>query len=174
LESTDYVDEEKEVAVADFDAAAYPEEQAGGHVYALVVSLHAVVGIHPPNAMLLPVTVKGERFLTLLNSGSTHTFIKGAAMHRIGLAPAGGEHLRIQVANGDHMTCEGVARNVPIYIGDKDFTVTGVGINLGAFDVILGFDFIRTLGPVLWDCDALTMEFMREGRCVTWQGVLGP
>jgi len=55
------------------------------------------------------------------------------------------------------VACEGIARNVPVRIGDEDFTITCVGLNLGAFDFIIGFDFIRTLGPVLWDCDALTM-----------------
>jgi len=50
---------------------------------------------------------------------------------------------------------------MPVRIGDEDFTITCVGLNLGAFD------FIRTLGPVLWDCDALTMAFWREGRHIT-------
>jgi hypothetical protein len=62
---------------------------------------------------------------------------------------------------------------VPIRIYDEDFTITCVGLNLGGFDFIIGFDFIRTLGPILWDCEALTLSFWRNGRRITWQGVAG-
>jgi len=180
LETTDYIDDESaDTAAADGPTAAHPEELAADHdtsgtANALVVSLHAVAGIQPPNAMLLPVAVKGAHFLALLDTGSTHNFIQGAAMRRLGLSPTGGEHLRVTVANGDRLACEGIARDVPIRIGDEDLAITCVGLSLGAFDFILGFDFIRTLGPVLWDCDALTLSFWRNGRCVTWQGVPGP
>jgi hypothetical protein len=124
--------------------------------------------------MLLPMFIKGERFLTLLDPGSTHNFVHGAAMRRLGLSPTGGEKLRVTVANSDRLACEGIARDVPIRIRDEDFAITSVGLNLGAFDFIIGFDFLRTLGPMLWDCDALTLSFWRNGRRVTWQGVLEP
>ena len=55
--------------------------------------------------------------------------------------------------------CQGIARHVPIVIGALHFTVTCVGIDLGYFDFILGVDFLRTLGPILWDFDTMTMVF---------------
>ena len=67
--------------------------------------------------------------------------------------------MRVTVANGDHLRCHGLARDVPITIGDEHFTITCAGIDLGCFDFILGVDFLRTLGPILWDFDALTMTF---------------
>jgi len=112
LESTDFVDEAAgEVPATEADAAAFPDEPAGQGVAgdaadaanALVVSLHAVAGIRPPNAMLLPVTVKDESFLALLDTGSTHNFVQGAVLRRLGLSPAGGDHLRVTVANGEHV-----------------------------------------------------------------------
>jgi len=68
----------------------------------------------------------------------------------------------------------GIARNVPLVVGSESFAITCVGLNLGVFDFIIGFDFLRTLGPMLWDCEALTLSFWRNGRRVTWQGVSGP
>jgi len=105
LETTDYIDDEPGELVhqkepADQDAIAN----------SLVVSLHTIAGIRPPNAMLLPVIVKGERFLALLDTGSTHNFIQGTAMRRLGLTPARGEHLRVTVANGDRLACGGRTR----------------------------------------------------------------
>jgi hypothetical protein len=74
--------------------------------------------------MLLPVMIKGKRLLTLLDTGSTHTFLQGTAMRRLGLAPQGGDHLRVTVANGERVTCEGIARNVPIAIYGALFSIT--------------------------------------------------
>jgi hypothetical protein len=42
---------------------------------------------------------------------------------------------------------------------------------LGGFDFILGVDFLRTLGPILWDLDAMMMSFLHQGTLVQWQGV---
>ena len=80
-------------------------------------------------------------------------------MQRLALQPTGGEQLRVTVANGDRLRCHGLARDVLITISDEHFIITCAGIDLGCFDLILGVDFLRTLGPILWDFDALTMTF---------------
>ncbi|XP_066347739.1 uncharacterized protein [Miscanthus floridulus] len=173
LESDDYIDDGLGDAAA-MDNVANPEapdveEPAAAN--ALVVSLHALAGIRTDNTMLLPVMVKGERLLALLDTGSMHNFLHGATMRRLGLAPTGGEQLRVIVANGDRLPCEGIARHVPIRIGSEPFSITCVGLDLGCFDFILGVDYLRTLGPMLWDFEAMTLSFWREGKRVLWQGM---
>ena len=93
LEADDFVDDDGAPA-GDAASAVLPEEQAvdgAAHAHALVVSMHALAGIRTYHTMLLPVMIKGERLLALLDTGSTHTFLQGAAMHRLGLAPQGGD-----------------------------------------------------------------------------------
>src|SRR3954463_3354934 len=126
-----------------------------------------------PQTMLLPVTLHGEQLVALLDTGSTHNFLPEATMRRLAIPTTGGERLRITVANGDRLQCHGLARNVPITIGGEHFSITSAGIDLGCFDFILGVDFLRTLGPILWDFDALTLIFWRLGRRVQWEGVGG-
>ena len=94
-------------------------------------------------------------------------------MRRLALQPTGGEQLRVTVANGDRLRCHGLARDVPITIGDEQFSITCAGIDLGCFDFILGVDFLRTLGPILWDFDALTMTFWQLGRRIRWDVIGG-
>jgi len=107
---------------------------------AFVVSFHPLAGILTDNTMLLPVVIQGERLLALLDTGSTHNFLQGDIMRRLGLQTSGGEHLHVTVANGDRLPCAGVARNVPISIEGEAFSITCVGLNLGCFDCILGVD----------------------------------
>jgi hypothetical protein len=138
---------------------------------AFVMSLHALAGIRHERTMLLPVTIHDERLVALLDTGSTHNFLPVATMRRLALQPTGGDHLRVTVANGDRLRCHGLVQQVPITIGDEHFTITCAGINLGCFDFILGVEFLRTLGPILWDFDTLTVTFWRLGRRIRWEGI---
>jgi len=95
-------------------------------------------------------------------------------MRRLGLAPQGGDQLRVTVANGERVPCEGIARDVPVNICGAPFSITCVGLALGCFDFILGVDFLGTLGPLTWDFEGLTVSFLHEGRRVTWRCVGAP
>ena len=91
LESADYVEDDEAPAADDDAAPAELDADAVANAHALVVSMHALAGIRTYHTLLQPVTIKGERFLALLDTWSTHTFFQGAAMCRLGLAPQGGE-----------------------------------------------------------------------------------
>nr|XP_051218180.1 uncharacterized protein LOC127335540 [Lolium perenne] len=174
LETVD--DADVEALTAELAAATVTE--AGVTTYApvdasaFVVSLHAMAGIKTAKTMLLPVTIKGERLTALVDTGSTHNFLSNTAMRRLALLPAGSEKYSVTVANGDRLTFQGVARQVPVLVGDEPFSIDCVGIDLGCYDFILGLDFLSTLGPILWDLDVLSLIFWREGgRRVHWTGV---
>uniref|UniRef100_A0ACD5W7T0 Uncharacterized protein n=1 Tax=Avena sativa TaxID=4498 RepID=A0ACD5W7T0_AVESA len=174
LETVD--DEDGETLTPALDAGAAPEPGATTYgpvdATAFVVSLHALVGIKTAKTMLLSVTIGGERLTALVDTGSTHNFLSSDAMRRLALQPSGAEHFSVTVANGDRLACQGVARQVPITIGDEHFFVDCVGINLGCYDFILGVDFLSTLGPILWDFDALSLIFgSAGGRRVQWTGL---
>ncbi|KAK1679834.1 hypothetical protein QYE76_040682 [Lolium multiflorum] len=102
----------------------------------------------------------------LVDTGSTHNFLSNTAMRRLALQPAGSEKYSVTVANGDRLTCQGVARQVPVLVGDEPFSIACVGIDLGCYDFILGLDFLSTLGPILWDLDVLTLIFGARAAAV--------
>uniref|UniRef100_A0ACD5XJM6 Uncharacterized protein n=1 Tax=Avena sativa TaxID=4498 RepID=A0ACD5XJM6_AVESA len=141
---------------------------------AFIVSLHAMAGIKTTKTMLLPVTINGERLTALVDMGSMHNFLSRDAIRCLALQPAGAEKFSVTVANGDCLTCHGVARQVPVLVGDEPFSINCVGIDLGCYDFILGVDFLSILGPILWDLDALSLIFWRAGgRRVQWTGLGG-
>jgi predicted aspartyl protease len=77
-----------------------------------------MAGIKTAKMMMLPVMIHGERLTALVDTGSMHIFLSNDAMHRLALQPAGVEKFSITIANGDRLACQGVARQVPILIGD--------------------------------------------------------
>jgi hypothetical protein len=123
--------------------------------------------------MVVHITVKGERLLALLDTGSTHNFIQGATLRWLGLPLSGGDHLRVTVANGDRLSCAGIARGMEVSIAGASYTITCISIDLGCFYFILGVDFLCTLGPITWDLNARTLAFQRDGRSVVWRAAPG-
>ena len=103
--------------------------------------------------MRLPVSIHGCWLVALLasgsNSGSTHNFIDMWLMSCLRLVKAPHPTMLVWVATGDHVPCHRVARGVALAIGTEEFVITLSSINLGRFKVILGAEFLRTLGPIL-------------------------
>jgi hypothetical protein len=135
------------------------------------VSLHALTRVRTENVMVLHVTVKGHQLVALLDSDSTTNFINADLCAHLQLAMSPRPALRVLVANGDGVPCQGVTHNVPLSIDTEVFSISCFGITLGSFDLIFGYDFLRTLGPILWDFARHRMTFTRGDHRVTWLGV---
>ena len=163
----DYTSDGEDDAAAG-GAGAQPTEEPDP-----VVSLHAIAGIRTEDTMMVPVHIGGHRLTALLDSSSTHNFIHKDLMSRLGLATSSAR-LRVTVANGDRVPCGAVARNVAMHIGQEEFAISCFGIGLGGFDLVLGVDYLRTLGPILWDFDDLCMAFWWHGRRIVWRGIGSP
>jgi hypothetical protein len=145
-----------------------PETASAG---APQVSLHTLAGVRTENAMVLHVTIRGHQLVALLDSGSTTNFINVDLCARLQLATSPWPALRVLVANGDGIPCQGVTHNVSLSIDTEAFSISCFGITLGSFDLILGYDFLRALGPILWDFERHRMTFTRGGHRVMWLGV---
>lgn len=81
--------------------------------------------------------------------------------------------LQVTVANGDCILSLGVGRALPLEIGKDSFSVDYYVIPLDEFDVVLGVQWLATLGPILWDFSKLTLMFWLRDRSV-WSGVEAP
>jgi len=168
LESADYVEEDADPAPTE-DTGATPEPAED--TPAPTVSLHAIAGVCTEQAMRLAVRVGARHVVALLDSGSTSNFINADLLRELQLPTNPRPALRVLVANGDRVPCQGVAPRVPLSIGQEDFAISCYGIDLGAFDLILGVEFLRTLGPILWDFQAMRMAFTKDGHRVQWHGL---
>jgi hypothetical protein len=132
--------------------------------------LHALTGIDVNNTMKLHVAVQGLTLVALVDTGSTHTFIQEAVASRLGIQVDPCPGLSVKVANGDRVTSSGVYPKLRLTIDDEAFDVTCFGLPLVGFDVVLGVQWLGSLGPILWNFSTLSMEFWRHGRTVCWTG----
>jgi hypothetical protein len=125
----------------------------------LGISLHALTGIDVANTMKLHVHIKGKRLVALVDTGSTHTFIKESLLPQLGLEVTPHEGLTVKVDNGEQVNSSRVYRVTGMDIGSENFHTNFYMLPLDGFNVILGVQWLRTLGPILWDFNDLKMMF---------------
>jgi len=75
------------------------------------------------------------------------------------------------IANGGSMKCGGRYENVHLQIGDYHLKSHMFAIDMGGCDIVLGVVWIRTLGAILMDFKALTLQFDQEGHQYKFQAI---
>jgi hypothetical protein len=63
------------------------------------------------------------------------------------------------IANGGSMKCGGSCENVCLKIGHYHLKSHMFYIEMDICEIILGVEWLRTLGPILMDFKELTMQF---------------
>lgn len=63
------------------------------------------------------------------------------------------------VANGKRVPSSGVCGAIPILIGQERFYVDIFMIALNGYEMVLGCQWLRTLGPILWDFTVKSVSF---------------
>ncbi|XP_066311855.1 uncharacterized protein [Miscanthus floridulus] len=134
-------------------------------------SLRAVAGMPICDSIQVHVTVGAATFTALLDTGSTHNFIAEVAAARTGLAVHSRPRLCATVANGERIACPGVLRRAPIAIAGEAFCVDLYVMPLAGYDVVLGTQWMVTLGKMVWDFTTRTVAFTRHGRTICWEDV---
>ena len=111
-----------------------------------VFSLHAVAGVTMARTVRIQVTIGSTPLIALLDTGSTHNFIAEDTAVRSGLPIQSRPRLKATVANGEKVPCPGVIRSAPLVVQDDVFIVDLFVMPLAGFDVILGMQWMATLG----------------------------
>jgi len=131
------------------------------------ISLNAITGTPSPKTMRLVGFLRLHRVVVLIDSGSTHNFVDANLAAALGLHPQPQEGIRVQVANGQEVVSPGRSREVEIRMQGSVFRSSLFILPLAGCDVVLGIQWLRTLGPIMWDFSKLQMVFQHEGKeCV--------
>jgi hypothetical protein len=120
--------------------------------------------------MHIQVKMKDRVLTALLDTGSTHNFVhlNTALSLQLEVSSSRG---RVVVANGDKIDCHGLANSLRLCVGLDIFTMDAYAIPLYSFDIILGVQFPRTLGPIFWDLANMSMALWKNGYQVLWKGL---
>jgi hypothetical protein len=112
-----------------------------------------------------------RKAIILIDSGSTHNFVDVKLAAALGIQPIGQDGIKVKIANGQEVASLGKSREVEVKMQGYIFRTEFVILPLAGCDAILGIQWLRTLGPILWDFTQLEMRFRYEGTGCTLCGL---
>ena len=96
----------------------------------------------------------------LIDSGSSHNFIDIALVKQLRAHLDTTHPFSVKIANGGSLTSPGCLAQVSVRIQHYAAVLDFYALPLGGCDIVLGVQWLRTLGPVLWDFDKMVMQFV--------------
>jgi hypothetical protein len=116
-------------------------------------------GVPRYNTLRLKGLVQGQRMTTLVDGGATHNFIDASLVARRGLRTKEFEGFHVAVADGYTMTCLDMIPNLEVKLGKYTLTDTFYVVDLSYIDVVLGVQWLYSLGEIGFNYQMLTMSF---------------
>ena len=119
--------------------------------------------------MRVKVLFKNIPLRILIDSCSTHNFIdpRIAKQNDCFIYPCSIFDVMISIEGT--LPWKGKFHSVWISIGDYNLHSKMFSLPLGGCDVVLGAQWLRTLGPILWDFAKLWMQFSVMGKSTHWR-----
>jgi hypothetical protein len=124
-----------------------------------VISLNSLTGFSAPQTLKLIGYIKNRKVIILIDSGITHNFIHRRISQETHCYIHAVNNFQIMISNGGSMKCGGRCENVCLQIGKYNLKSHMFSIDMGGCDIVLGVEWLCTLGPILMDFKELTMQF---------------
>eukprot|EP00253_Pinus_taeda_P029026 PITA_29026 len=150
IDATDYSSSEEDPPLED-PKAVEEDNQKDNVLDEPVISLHALAGISSPQTLKIRGFIKHRPVVVLIDSGSTHNFIHQKVVEAVHCFVRENSNFQVQIADGGTMKCEGCCENVKLQMGDYQLKPHMFAIHMGGCDIVLGAEWLRTLGPITMD-----------------------
>lgn len=114
--------------------------------------------------MRIKGAVNGSPLHILIDSGSTHNFLDLSLAKKLGCEWKNMEPQAVTVADGNHIMCPHQCKEFSSEMQGKQFLTDVMLIPLGSCDMVLGIQWLSTLGPICWDFKKFVMDFMLDNQ----------
>lgn len=135
------------------------------------VSLHAISGTILPQTLRFPGKIQNKDVVVLVDVGSTHNFIDQALVDRFGLMGDRDVNFEVVVANREKLTCKSRVKGLTIVIQGYTISTDFFVLPVAACPIVLGVQWLKTLGLVEIDFQNLTLGFHLGGSYHKLQGL---
>ncbi|VFR01482.1 unnamed protein product [Cuscuta campestris] len=135
-----------------------------------ISTMHSLAGSPSPRALKVAGSVNSAVVQVLLDSGSTHNFIHPTVAKRLALVLHPVTPFRVYVGDGDSLRCSYSCPGTPLRLQGHLFDVDLYLLEIHGPDIVLGVQWLQTLGKVSHDYATMTMEFVWKGETIILRG----
>lgn len=159
-----------EVEVFNESGADTFEDENGVVTDLMVMSLASFFGLSSPTTTKLWGKIGELMIIVMLDSGATHNFLSPAVVTQLNITPVRDRRLEIILGTGITVNGTGVCKDVTFSLPVLEDTADFIMLELGRVDMILGVQWLRTLGRCEVDWETHEMSFIFKGERVTLYG----
>lgn len=136
----------------------------------MTLLIHSYLGIPSPTTKKLRGDLAKMNIVVMLDSGATHNFITLALAKKARFISSNHNNLEVLLGTGITVKSLGVCKKVVFTVAGLEFINNFTVLDLGTSDVILGVQWLRTLGKCQMDRETHQLTFLYKGRNVTLNG----
>ncbi|KAL1534405.1 hypothetical protein AAHA92_30586 [Salvia divinorum] len=151
------------------------EEELCEHITDEVIAadlshLHTIAGKQRSKSLSLTGTIDSKKVTILVDTGSSHDFLHPRIAEQLRLPLTAVKPFRVYVGNGESLVCSYMSRKTPLIMQGTSFVIDLHILSIHGPDVILGMEWLESLGRVTTDYVAKSMEFFRGDELVVLTG----
>ncbi|KAL0560774.1 hypothetical protein IC582_001187 [Cucumis melo] len=134
------------------------------------LSINSVVGLNDPGTMKVRGTLQGKEVVILIDCGATHNFVSEKLVTTLQLPIKETAHYGVILGSGTAIQGKGICESIEVQM--KDWTVKEdfLPLELGGVDVILGMQWLYSLGVTVCDWKNLTLTFYDDKKKICIKG----
>ncbi|XP_019450597.1 PREDICTED: uncharacterized protein LOC109352871 [Lupinus angustifolius] len=134
------------------------------------LSEQALEGQTSPKTLRFQGSIAGHPIIILVDTGSSHNVIQPRLASYLQLEIDPTPMFPVMVGNGAHIYCTGLCSNTPVRMQNQLFHIPLYLLPIKGADIVLGIEWLRTLGPVTSDFAIPSMTFRVGNDTITLQG----
>ncbi|XP_026378573.1 uncharacterized protein LOC113273013 [Papaver somniferum] len=128
------------------------------------ISLHALTGTVTGETIRIPGILNKHKVSILIDSGSTTSFIDSTLASTLHCTITPTASMLVIVANGDKTCSTGICSKLQWSMQGHKFVEDLRLLPLGGCDIVLGADWLKTLGDVLFNFSKLSISFKYHNK----------
>ncbi|KAK4491757.1 hypothetical protein RD792_002532 [Penstemon davidsonii] len=163
---------EMEDEFEDEDNNEVVSQEEGDNTSIPLVSLHAMSGIQNFNTMRVTGSCNNKPIHILVDSGSTHNFLDIEVAKKLECRLTSTPAFVVAVADGNMVHSNFMCNGFSWKMHGVTFVTDVLVMALGGCDLVLGVQWLVTLGDITWNFSKLAMEFYVNNKKVSLRGSL--
>ncbi|XP_021992021.1 uncharacterized protein LOC110888826 [Helianthus annuus] len=136
----------------------------------LALSVAAYFGLSSPRTLRLIGFIENQQVTILVDSGSTHNILQPCIASLLRLPTTPIKPFSVMVGNGEHLQCNGFLPQVPVTLNKHVFHTPCYVLPIEGADLVLGMEWLASLGPVMADFSIPSLTFNKDGQQCILQG----
>jgi hypothetical protein len=129
-----------------------------------MISCNELDRINTPQTLKIEGYIKKKKVIVLIDSGSTHNFIHYKLAKDLNCFVYPVLEFQVMIVDGGTINFSGKHNNINLTMGEYVMNSPMIAIPMGGADVVLGIQWLQSLGTMDFNFQELFMKFSLEGK----------